>query len=133
MKRRIKDSDDMVAFFRNYGSNLLSMMILETEGEADFSFNQYDFEDFLNLCDDIAENINGFYNFGADYDNRNNDCFFAEFYTTTPLDVNPEELDYDTAEKVGEVRFQITLLPKPIFSNALQNYAELRNSYYGGR
>ena len=124
MKRRVKDSTDWRTFFYNYGGNL-SVLITYMQGEGDFPYNEYDLEDFLNQCDSIAESINGYYNILTCYDNSNGDCFKIEFWSTTPIGVEPE--DYiEEGEQVGEVKFKITLIPDDIIATQLQDAYESR-------
>ena len=115
MKRHIKDERGWENFFYNYGGDL-SVLITEMAGEGEFGYNQYDLEDFLNKCDDIAETING------NYDIRNyvdGEQFEIDFYTFTPMD-NID--DYDMGgELVGSVKFYITLKPSDSLASSLQD------------
>ena len=131
MKRRIKDSEDYGWLFRsNYD---LWVNVTETEGEANEMFDDWQSLDmFLDYCDDIAEKINGYYSFGRNQFGYGYDVIFV---TLTPDNgvIYPEG-DYTEGVQVGSLSFNICITPNNLdVVNDLQEYAEKRNSYYGGR
>ena len=98
--------------------------IIEVDGDIEFHYRQYDLRDFIEQCNNGAEDMNGYYSFFTDYDrDKNIDCFGVEFFT---VDADSNSMD---GKKVGEALFNISLYPT-YASQGLQEYADYVREHY---
>lgn len=116
--RMIKDSvGDFRAVLDN---NMYAFVVIAKGNTINGEFDTID--EFLDECDDYAESMNGFYSINTTNDDMH---FVVDFYTSTPMDMEPEDYTMD-GEYVDSVTFDVVF--NPIYTlEGLQDYVDLRN------